>query len=155
MQLQQGCFLEATTLLDDSNFDNALLYIAEYNDKGASGFVVNKPSGRYLNQLEEFKDGIRFPLYEGGPVGDEKIYFLHCHADLVSEAVFSKDNIYIGGNFEKVFMLLNDQIIGNHDIKLFIGYCGWDPGQLEEEIEEGSWVVKDHSPGDIFMNIDQ
>lgn len=150
MQLHQGCFLEATQLLDGSSFENALLYIAEYNDKGASAFVVNKPTGRYLNELEEFKAGIRFPLYEGGPVGHEKIYFLHSRADLVSDGLLSKGNVYIGGNFETVQMLLNDHIIGTNDIKLFIGYCGWDAGQLEEEIEEGSWVLKEPGTRDIF-----
>jgi putative transcriptional regulator len=66
-----GTFIQSTSLLDGSNFENSIIYITEHNDNGAVGFVVNKPFSRTLNQLEEFKQSISFPLYEGGPVDTE------------------------------------------------------------------------------------
>ncbi|HRF18552.1 MAG TPA: YqgE/AlgH family protein, partial [Chitinophagaceae bacterium] len=68
MKPQTGMLLKATAALNDTNFENAVILITEYNEKGAVGFVVNKLFSRQLNELEEFKHSPAFPLYEGGPV---------------------------------------------------------------------------------------
>lgn len=149
--INPGIFLESSESLDDPSFQEAVLFITEYNTAGAAGFVINKLFERKLNDLEEFKNSIAFPLYEGGPVETEKLYFIHRRPDLIEDGIPIKDGIYLGGNFEQALASLNDRAIGSNDIKIFIGYCGWDPQQLEEEIAEGSWLVTAHSPGKVFM----
>ncbi len=148
--LSPGMFLESSESLDDPNFQKVVLFITELNAAGAAGFVVNKLFGRKLNALEEFKNGIAFPLHEGGPVETGKLYFIHRRPDLIEDGIAVKDGIYLGGNFEQALAFLNDGTIGSKEIKIFIGYCGWDPGQLEEEIEEGSWVAAEHNLESIF-----
>ena len=81
--MNAGSFIRSTSLLDDSFFEKAVILIAEYNKKGATGFVVNKPFTRRLNELEEFKDSIPFPLYDGGPVDREHLFFVHQRPDLI------------------------------------------------------------------------
>ena len=134
-------FLRSTAFLDDSLFEKAIIFITEKNEKGAMGFVVNKLFPRPINELVEFKDSIPFPLFEGGPVDQEHLYFIHQRPDLISGGDLIVNNIYLGGDFKSAMMHINNKAITEKDIKIFIGYCGWDHLELEEEIAEGSWVV--------------
>lgn len=134
-------FLHSTALLNDSLFEKAIIFITEKNEKGAMGFVVNKLFPRPINELVEFKDSIPFPLFEGGPVDQEHLYFIHRRPDLIAGGDLIVNNIYLGGDFKSAMMYINNNTITEKDIRIFIGYCGWDYGELEEEIKEGSWRV--------------
>ncbi|MFL9484567.1 YqgE/AlgH family protein [Chitinophagaceae bacterium LWZ2-11] len=138
--MNAGAFITGTSLLDDTFFEKAVILITEYNERGAMGFVINKPFPRKLNELEEFKHGIPFLLHDGGPVDREHIFMLHQRADLIPGGTLIADNIYLGGDFKKAVMHVNDKTITEKDIKLFIGYCGWDSLELESEVAEGSWL---------------
>lgn len=143
--MKAGILLAATPLLDGSIFEKALIYITEHNSNGAMGFVVNKPFHRNLNELEEFNHSISFPLYEGGPVDQEHLFFLHQRPDLVEAGTPVNDGIYIGGDFKTAVACINNKSLTKEDIKIFIGYCGWDAHELEAEIEEGSWIIQPHT----------
>ncbi|MGO4292052.1 YqgE/AlgH family protein [Chitinophaga sp. RAB17] len=139
--MNAGIFISSTSLLDDSFFEKSILFITEYNDKGAMGFVVNKEFPRKFNELEEFKYSIPFPIYDGGPVDREHLYFVHRRPELITGGELVADNIYLGGDFEAAVMHMNNKTITEKDMRLFIGYCGWDLHELEAEIAEGSWEI--------------
>jgi putative transcriptional regulator len=139
MKPHTGMLIRATAVLNGTNFDNAVILITEYNEKGAVGFVINKPFARKLNELEEFKHSPAFPLYEGGPVDTEHLFFIHCRPDIVQEGQLIGDAIYYSGNFKQAITAINNKTLTETGIKLFIGYCGWNEGELEAEIAEGSW----------------
>lgn len=139
--MRPGIFLQSTPLLDDTFFEDALILIAEHNEKGAVGFVVNQPLPRKLNELVEFRQVKPFPLYTGGPVDQEHLFFIHRRPDLIPGGVLIAGNIFLGGDFQSVVQHID--VLSEKDMKLFIGYCGWDDGELEEEVAEGSWEVVD------------
>jgi putative transcriptional regulator len=112
--------------------------------------MINKAFGRSLNELEEFKHSPRFPLYEGGPVDKEHLFFLHQRADLVKEGTAVSSGVYYSGDFKQAVTLINNKTLSSADIKIFVGYCGWDAGELEAEIEEGSWEIVDLTNADLF-----
>lgn len=140
--MDAGIFITSTSLLDGTFFESVILFITEYNEKGAMGFVVNKEFPRRFNELEEFKHSPPFPLYDGGPVDREHLYFVHRRPDLIEGGIPVADNIYMGGDFKAAVMHMNDGAISEKDIRLFIGYCGWDTHELEDEIAEGSWEIE-------------
>jgi putative transcriptional regulator len=152
MNIDAGTILLSTSLLDDSVFEKAVIFIAEYNEKGALGFIINQQFGRRLNELVEFKNAGAFPLYDGGPVEHESLFVLHQRPDLIEDGTKLTGIVYMGGNFKKAIDLISRNIITANDIKLFIGYCGWDPLQLEEEIEEGSWLMVDADSQKVFAH---
>jgi putative transcriptional regulator len=152
MEMQQGYFLKSMGLLQGTVFEDSLILIAEYNEKGALGFSVNKPFGRNLNELEEFKHSLAFPIYEGGPVDQEHLYFVHQRADVIEEGVLIADGLYLGGNFKQAVEAINNRTLTTADVKIFIGYNGWDAGDLEAEVEEGSWLVEARVKEEVFMN---
>ena len=149
MNLKPGVFFHSLPSLDETDFEKSVIFIAEHNDKGALGFVVNKIFSKKLNDLVEFRNSPAFPLYEGGPMGNEHLYFLHRRPELIAGGEPVSGSTYLGGNFKKAVELLNNRAMSEADMKIFIGYCGWDSGQLEAEIEEGSWWVSEND--EIFL----
>jgi putative transcriptional regulator len=147
--MKAGTFLKARD--EGNDFDNAIIFLTEWNSQGATGFVVNKPFHRSLNELEEFKNMHSFPLYVGGPVMPEKLYFAHRKPDLIPGGIQITENIYLGGDFKQALSLINNGEITTQDIKLFIGYCGWDSGQLQEEIKEDSWQITEEPMSVVFL----
>jgi putative transcriptional regulator len=150
MQIKAGNILISAPSLDDPNFDKVVIFLTEYNAKGAIGFVINAVFPRMFNELLEFKHSKAFQLYAGGPVEKDSLYFLHRRADLISEGICVTGNIYSGGNFKQAVECINNGSISINAIKLFIGYCGWDDNQLETEIEEGSWLVCNTDSAIVF-----
>ncbi len=150
MQITTGTILKSTPSTNDTNFEQAIIFIAEHNEKGAMGFVINKKNARALNELEEFKQSIAFPLYEGGPMDREHLYFIHRRPDVIEGGTLIAHSIYLGGNFKQAVDNLNNNTINAKDIKIFIGYCGWDFNQLEEEVAEGSWIIADVAEQSVF-----
>ena len=139
--------------MDDPNFYGSVVFIAEYNEDGALGFVVNKIFDRPLNELVEFSSSPAFPLYKGGPVDNEHLYFIHRRHDLIPGGTLITDNIYYGGDFKEAVKHINNKTLNTTDIKIFIGYCGWNTSELEEEITEGSWELSDDHNKFVFSDI--
>lgn len=139
MQNLKGCILKATTPLKGTCFEGSLIFITEHNNKGATGFVTNKLFSRKLNELKEFNNAAAIDIYEGGPVDNEHLYFLHTQSSFGGESV--KDNIFFGGDFQKAISMLSEGKLSAQQVKIFIGYCGWNANELEAEIEEGSWEI--------------
>lgn len=152
MKLKTGLLIKSTLLLNDTYFQDSLILITEYNEKGALGFIINRSFNRTLNELEEFKYSLPFPVYEGGPVDQEHLYFVHQRPDIIQEGAAIGDGMYMGGNFAQAVEAINNRIITTADLKLFVGYCGWNKGELEAEIEEGSWTVEEGMNEEVFMN---
>lgn len=150
MKLQAGIFLKSTDALKDTLFAQATIFITAYNAGGAVGFVINRPFGRSLNELEEFKRSSYFPLYDGGPVDQAHLYFLHRRPDLIEEGTPVDKGIYLGGDFRQAVAGIDNESLSSKDIKIFVGYCGWDPGELETELEEGSWMITDEAHATVF-----
>jgi putative transcriptional regulator len=78
---------------------------------------------------------------DGGPVDRELLFVLHKRPDLIEGGELVFDGHYLGGNMEQVVQAINTNGINKEELQIFIGYCGWDAGELEAEIEEGSWII--------------
>ena len=150
MHIRTGAIIISTALLNGSSFEKTVIVIAEHNEKGSLGFIINQPFARSLNELEEFKDSIPVPLFTGGPVQNDMLYFLHRRADLIDEGQLVDGNVYLYGDFKTAVQLLNTAVLPVTDVKLFIGYCGWDAGELEAELAEGSWLLTNASVDLVF-----
>ena len=150
MNINPGTLLISKPSLEDENFEQSVVFITECNNNGATGFVINNPFPRTLNALVEFKHALPFKLYDGGPVEKEHLFFIHQRPDLITGSTLILGNIYFGGDFKQAVQHINQKNILANDIKIFVGYCGWDDEQLQEEIAEGSWLPVDGHAQTIF-----
>jgi len=137
--IDTGKYIESTALLKGTFFENTRIIITEYNQEGAMGFVFNKLFPRKFNELAEFADCPPFPLYDGGPVDREHLYFIHRRPDLIEGGIKISSGIYYGGDFATAVACMKNGDLREDDIKLFIGYCGWNWKEIDGELAEGSW----------------
>ena len=132
-------FAEPTTQ-HDLTFNRSVVLIAEQNETGTIGFIINKKSDySTIDLIPELN--INFPIYNGGPVEKENLYFIHKIPSLIKNSIKIKDNLYWGGNFDLVIKLINDKKIKKNEIKFFLGYSGWEKEQLNNEIENKYWIL--------------
>ena len=132
------------SVVGDNNFHRSLILLVEHNYKGSLGFIINKPLNYHTNDIMiEMK--YNFPLYYGGPVDQENLFFIHKMGNLIPESIQIENDLYWGGDFEKIISLVNDKKLKIDDIKFFLGYSGWSPKQLDLEIESKSWIINKKS----------
>ncbi len=141
MLITAGTILQSTASLNGSYFENAIILVTEYNTNGSTGFVINKLFERPLNALQEFSHLHYFNLYNGGPVDTEHLFFIHRRPDVIEGGTKVCDGAFYGGNFTQAVTAINNNTLTEKDLKIFIGYCGWDAGELEAEVVECSWEI--------------
>jgi len=141
--LKAGIYIKSTAELIGNFFEETTILIVQHNEEGSLGFISNKPFGKLLHELLEFNHSKPFQLMDGGPVDRDHLFVLHKRPDLVEEGEKVYKGAYLGGNMEQVIEAINTGNTNENEIQLYIGYCGWDKGELEAEIEEGSWTIID------------
>lgn len=137
----QGKILISEPFLCDDIFGRSVVLLVDHNNEGSMGLVLNKPHNFLMNELvPEFRYLDDIPLYKGGPVGDDTLFFLHNLPD-VPGALAIDSNLYLNGDFDHIkrFVLQNSDFQSR--IRFFVGYSGWEDNQLKQEIEENTWIV--------------
>jgi len=139
--LKAGIIIKSTDALIDSIFEDTTILIVKHDNEGTTGFVTNKPLHKSIHELIEFNHSKPYPLMDGGPVDKDHLFVLHKRPDLITGGEQMHSGFYLGGNMKDVIEAINNKGVHEQEIQLFIGYCGWDEGELAAEIEEGSWVT--------------
>ena len=142
IDFKAGLIIKSTDALIGSIFEDTTILIAKHNNEGTIGFVTNKPLHKSLHELIEFNHSKPYPLMDGGPVDKDHLFVLHKRPDLITGGEQMHSGFYLGGNMKNVIEAINNNSVHEQEIQLFIGYCGWDEGELTAEIEEGSWVIE-------------
>lgn len=144
-----GKLLIAEPLLPDPNFSRSVIFLCEHTEAGSIGFTLNQPTEYTLKDLlpELYVNNLN--IYQGGPVQVNTLHMLH-RIPKIPGSIEVAQGVFWGGSYEA----LKDMIWGNSyepaDLRLFIGYSGWGPGQLEKEMQEGTWLVADATEDVLF-----
>lgn len=146
----KGYYLLDSGRLGGSFFEKAVIFLCQHDADGAFGFIVNRPSGSVLSQVMDTDltpHTANMDLFVGGPVQPEVFSFLHADSSLI------QSNIVPGIEFSHSLETLTD-ILGafsaGAQVRAFGGYSGWGRGQLEQELEQGSWLLHQSSTEHIF-----
>jgi len=138
-----GSFLVARPVLDDPNFVQSVVLILQHNAEGAFGLIVNR-------RIEV--EGFHVPIYLGGPCEMPGMFLLHGYADWFDEAGNPVGKVaagvYLGD--EAIMARLKENADEYPDFRVFTGYSGWGPDQLEREIAQGAWAVVPASGERLF-----
>lgn len=146
-----GQLLLSEPFMLDPNFKRTVVMLCEHvEDGGTVGFILNRPLKiKVSDALVDF-EGLENELFYGGPVAQDTLHYLHCHGDLIDDSMPIINDICWGGNFEQLSNLMKAGTIESKDVKFFLGYSGWSPGQLAAELEENSWIVSEARTRYIF-----
>lgn len=150
----KGRLLLATPELIDPHFDRTVIYVLEHHDDGAVGVVVNRQTEEALDgPLDRWIDLQAVPssIFEGGPVEDNALIAL---AVVEHRGVADESLTHIIGDIASADLTADPAIIAAavSGVRVFRGYAGWGPGQLDIEIEAGAWLVLDAQTSDVFGN---
>jgi putative transcriptional regulator len=157
-----GRLLVATPRLVDPNFHRAVLLMLDHDEEGALGVVLNRPTQLPLSAvLPGWSDAVVSPplLFTGGPVAEESALAIGLAAGSGPEQSFKR----LTGDFGLVDLDAEpyDVLADLVGVRVFSGYAGWSPGQLEMEVAEGSWYivealttdVLDPRPGELWRTV--
>lgn len=145
----RGKLLVASPALVDPNFARAVVLITEHNDEGAMGIVLDKPSdalvGEVVPQLADAA-GPDAPIYVGGPVQPSAIVVLAEFSDPEAAAWIVVADV----GFASADLDTADLGAVTRRARVYAGYSGWGPGQLEAEMELDSWIIEPPLPAELF-----
>lgn len=127
--------------LPDPNFERTVILICEHDENGTIGFVLNRLAEGSLVDVIDEVGGFDAKLFIGGPVQQDTLHFIHRHEPLVDSSNEIMDKAYWGGDYDRLLQMINTRSIDLEDVKFFIGYSGWSPGQLMDELKAHSWIV--------------
>jgi putative transcriptional regulator len=144
-KLKKGQLLIAEpSVIGDLSFNRSVILLADHDKEGSVGFIINKPLKYTINELiPEIK--AKFKIYNGGPVEQDNLYFIHNVPDLIPNSIEISNGIYWGGDFESAKQLINNEKVTKDNIRFFLGYTGWDEHQLETEMNSNSWIIASNS----------
>ena len=148
MESLRGCLLLAAGSLFDPNFRRTVVLIAEHGEEGALGLVLNRPAELRVQDAAPILAGLvepEAPLFLGGPVQREAVLVL---AEFEDPALADRPVVGSIGFAPPEFD--PDVVAGIRRARVFAGYSGWGPGQLEAEMGQSAWIVEPALPDDVF-----
>ena len=141
--------LSSPNLLSDMIFYKSIILIVDENEKGLTGFILNRKSDLYITKDIKSTKKVKIDLFYGGPVSNNHYYLLKSENDHF-ESIKIHKNLYWGNNLEYLFNQIEDGLIDKDDVIFFQGYSGWDNEQLDDEIENNSWIVLENGIENTF-----
>lgn len=149
-----GMLLVAEPFLRESHFHHSVIYLIDYGPaSGSMGVVMNKPTNYRLADL--LKGGLSrrepVPVYCGGPMSADRLYFIHRLGDIIPESRLIGDGLYIGGDFASMVDYVNAGYPLEGLVRFCLGYSGWGAGQLDEELHNNVWAVASVANGEELL----
>ncbi|MGB1051057.1 MAG: YqgE/AlgH family protein [Chitinophagales bacterium] len=140
--LNAGSLLLSEPFLQDSEFARSVSLLC-FHDKqeGSMGFILNRPLKVELHEVLDIETPHSFPLYSGGPVAQDTLLFIHKDLPAIEGTMPIANGWQYGGSHEQLLAALQEESTDPKCVRLFLGYSGWDAGQLRKEIIENSWIV--------------
>lgn len=151
MDTAQGRALVASPYLTDPNFLRSVVYILRHDEEGAIGLVLNRPTetsvGHLLEQLLDHPVKNDWPIFCGGPVDGPLMLLQECLTEDESTRM-----VYVASDQSRITEICGNHVQGpGHDrYRVFDGYSGWGPGQLDAELRCGGWLLWDIQPDQLF-----
>ncbi len=156
MESLENQLLIAMPTLDDTYFNKTVTYICEHNDEGAMGLIINLPVDFSLNELLAHIDAdnddnpiLDQQVLTGGPVATQRGFVLHSPQDCWSSSLALSEEVMITTSKDILMALGTEDAPKKFMVTL--GYAGWGPGQLEQELQANSWLTTP-ADSDILFN---
>ena len=148
---KQGDILISEPLMNDFHFGRSVVLLVDHNEAdGTFGVIVNKKLDVSVNQIVDDFPDFDAPVYLGGPVADDQIFCMHTLGDLIPDSCEIMDGLYWGGDNKVLDTLIATGIANEDNVRFFLGYSGWESGQLVGELMRNSWLVSQVSTEELL-----
>jgi len=151
VDLSPGTLLISAPMMQDPNFRRTVVLLCEHQPgEGTFGLTLNRPLDVQLGDVLDDVVAYDPTLYLGGPVQRETLHYLHTCPDDIPGGVSLPGAVTWGGNFEVVQQIAKRGDAAADNLRFFLGYAGWGPGQLEAELDEEAWILAPGAADLIF-----
>ena len=140
-KIKLGSLLLADPFEKDPRFKHSVVLLTEYDEEGALGFIMNKPTGISVSEAVDDFPYCDSLLYFGGPEETESLFYVHTVGEMLDDSIEIIPGLWHGGDYDKLRMLLDTNQIGNDQIRFYVGYTEWVPGALDFEVKKKYWIV--------------
>src|SRR5665647_516644 len=147
---KKGRILIAEPFLPGDYFSRSAVLLVQSTDEGHVGFILNKPTDLQVKDLFKGFPNFESNAFLGGPVSGDKLFFLHTLGEKIPDSLLITEKLFWSGDFDHLIALIRAGLVDEEQIRFFLGYSGWSPGQLETEIADHSWVVVESSVESIL-----
>jgi putative transcriptional regulator len=149
---EKGSLLISEPFLADLNFWRSVVLLAEFTELGSVGFILNKPAHLSTDDTIPGMLNHDFPIYYGGPIDPHSLHFVHNLGLKIPNSIEIIPGIFWGGDINAINDLMERGEAAADNFKFFLGYSGWEPSQIEEEMEEKTWWITSATEELIFDN---
>lgn len=147
----KGRLLISEPFMQDPNFKRSVTLICEHSEEeGTAGLVLSQKMMMNLGDAVPDMKKHDFPVYLGGPVANDTLHYLHDIGEELDGSNLVTEGLWWGGNFERLKIMIEFGQVTPKNIRFFIGYSGWSPGQLTMEMEEESWLTHQARAEHVF-----
>lgn len=150
-----GRLLISEPFMMDPNFKRSVIILTEYSADGAMGFILNHQGEFLLGDVLPDVSYAEMPVYDGGPVAKNTLHFIHRCPEKIEGGIEIAEGVFWGGDFEQAKLLVSNYQLTENEIKFFAGYSGWTPQQLDEEIQQDSWIVAENFKAETLFSNDE
>ena len=149
-QPAKGKLIISEPALYDFYFKQSIVLLADHNEEGSFGLIINKPIDVKFNEVIKDFPNFESPVYLGGPVKTDNIFVLHKLGDRIDNSFEVMKGLYWGGSIESIKELIAARIARPDNIRFYLGFSSWEPLQLDNEMKEKSWVVMNSKVSNVF-----
>ncbi len=136
--------------LYDFYFKQSVVLLADHNDEGSFGLIINKPIALKFNDIVKEFPKFDAPVYLGGPVKTDNLFVLHKLGNKIDNSIEVMNGLYWGGDIEIIKEQISLGLARPDNIRFYLGFSSWSPGQLSNEMTEKSWVVMNAKIANVF-----
>jgi putative transcriptional regulator len=151
---RQGRVLISEPFLNDTYFKRSVVLLTEHSEEGSVGFVLNKPVDLSVNDVLNDFPRVDAEMSIGGPVNTNTIHYIHTLGERLPNSVKVLDKLYWGGDFDILKDLIRQDPNLSNQVRFFLGYAGWSPKQLDNELSENAWLISEMNPEQIMRGPD-
>ncbi|MEI6275216.1 MAG: YqgE/AlgH family protein [Prolixibacteraceae bacterium] len=149
---RKGRVLVAEPFLPGDYFSRSAVLLVQCTEDGDVGFILNKPTDLRIKDLFKGFPDLEFNAFLGGPVSNDKLFFLHTLGEKIPDSLQISGKLYWSGDFDHLIALIRAGLVEEEEVRFFLGYSGWSAGQLETEIADRSWIVTEPTVESILSS---
>ena len=148
-----GDVLISEPFMNDFYFRRSVILLIDHNEKGSLGVIFNKRLTIPFNEIVQGFPEFKADVYLGGPVETDRIFFIHTIGEMIPDSYKISDGLYWSGNVNALKAMIKMDLIKPHEVRFYVGYAGWDSGQLRNELKANTWLVGKFSSKQLLTTI--